>query len=47
MAWMDRVVDDGLLSSQNRSLIHSDPDPVALLASMAADDRSAAPKWDS
>lgn len=47
LAWMDRVVDDGLLSTQNRSLIHSDPDPVALLARMAADDRSATPKWDS
>jgi uncharacterized protein (TIGR00730 family) len=44
---MDRTVNDGLLSEQNRSMIHSATNPVAVLESILADDQSAEPKWDS
>lgn len=47
ISWMDRTVDDGLLSEQNRSMIHSGTNPVAVLESIIADDQSAEPKWDS
>ena len=44
---MDRVVDDGLLSTQNRGMVHADADPIRVLDMVMADDQSAAPKWDS
>ena len=47
LAWMDRVVDDGLLSEQNRGMVHADPDPVRVLDLVMTDDQSASPKWDS
>jgi uncharacterized protein (TIGR00730 family) len=47
LAWMDRVVDDGLLSDQNRGMVHADPDPVRVLDLVMNDDQSASPKWDS
>ena len=47
ISWMDRTVNDGLLSEQNRSMIHSATNPVAVLESILADDQSAEPKWDS
>ena len=47
LAWLDRVVDDGLLSADNRSLLHSAEDSGSLLDLFEADDRVASPKWDS
>jgi uncharacterized protein (TIGR00730 family) len=47
ISWMDRTVNDGLLSEQNRSMIHSATNPGAVLESILADDQSAEPKWDS
>ncbi len=47
LAWLDRVVDDGLLSADNRSLLHSAEDSGSLLDLFEADDRIASPKWDS
>jgi uncharacterized protein (TIGR00730 family) len=46
LAWMDRVVDDGLLSIDNRALIHRAVTPAELLDALEADDRPATPKWD-
>lgn len=45
-AWFDRVVNDGLLSAQNRGLLYRAENPAALLDSFAKDTESAAPKWD-
>lgn len=45
--WLDRVAHDGLISENNRSLLHSATTPAALLDAFIADDRSATPKWDS
>lgn len=47
LAWLDRVVDDGLMSAQNRSLLHRAETAGELLDLFAADDGGAAPKWDS
>lgn len=47
LSWLDRVVNDGLLSPSNRDLLHSEATPAALLDAFVADDRSAASKWDS
>ena len=47
LAWLDRVVDDGLMNAQNRALLHRDVTAAGLLDSMAADTGGAAPKWDS
>jgi len=47
LEWLDRVVDDGLLSADNRSLLHEANTPSELLDLLAADDRPASPKWDS
>lgn len=47
LSWLDRVVDDGLLNEENRSLLHSATTPSALLDLLAADDRPTTPKWDS
>lgn len=47
LAWLDRVVDDGLLSSENRAQIHEAETPGELLDLFLADDGGTAPKWDS
>lgn len=47
LQWMDRVVEDGLLSDQNRGMVHADADPVTVLDLVMRDDQSASPKWDS
>ena len=47
IAWLDRAVEDGLLSADNRSLLHSASVPGELLDLFAADSRPATPKWDS
>lgn len=46
LAWLDRVVDDGLLSADNRALIHEAQTAGGLLDLFAADTGTAAPKWD-
>ena len=45
--WLDRVAHDGLISENNRSLLHSATEPSELLDAFVADDRRAEPKWDS
>lgn len=45
--WLDRVAHDGLISENNRALLHSATTPAALLDAFAADDRLVEPKWDS
>lgn len=47
LQWLDRVVDDGLMSIDNRAMLHSATTPAALLDAFAVDDRIATPKWDS
>jgi uncharacterized protein (TIGR00730 family) len=47
LSWLDRAVDDGLLSPSNRDLLHSAASPAALLDAFVADDRAATPKWDN
>ena len=47
LTWLDRVVDDGLISPSNRDLLHSAATPSALLDAFESDDRSAEPKWDN
>ena len=47
LQWMDRVVEDGLLSNQNRGMVHADADPLTVLDLVMRDDQSASPKWDS
>jgi len=47
LRWLDRVVDDGLLSEQNRSLLHRAESPSDLLEAFIADDFVTTPKWDS
>ena len=47
LAWLDRVVEDGLLSADNRALLHRGDTPAELLDQMAADPGGASPKWDS
>lgn len=46
LLWLERVVDDGLLSADNRSLLHSAASSSELLNLLAADDRPTSPKWD-
>ena len=46
LAWMDRAVADGLLSSANRSLVQTASTPSGLLDRLAADDGFTSPKWD-
>ncbi len=46
LTWMDRVVADGLLSPENRSLVIDARTPGELLDRLAADDRPTTPKWD-
>ena len=47
LAWLDRVVDDGLLSADNRALVLQAERPRELLDLFASDNHIAAPKWDS
>jgi len=47
LAWLDRVVDDGLLSADNRSMLHSAATPGELLDAFSSDNRPTHPKWDS
>ena len=47
LSWLDRVVTDGLLSADNRGLLHSADTSAALLDLFASDDQTASPKWDS
>lgn len=47
LSWLDRVADDGLLSADNRAMLHSATTPTALLDAFANDERSVQPKWDS
>lgn len=47
LAWLDRVVDDGLLNQDNRAIIHQAETPSELLNAFAADERPSAPKWDA
>ena len=47
LKWLDRTVDDGLLSADNRSLLHSAPTSGELLDTLEGDAREATPKWDS
>ncbi len=47
LLWLDRVVEDGLLSAQNRSLLHRASTPAALLDAFAADEFVTTPKWDT
>jgi uncharacterized protein (TIGR00730 family) len=47
LAWLDRVVDDGLLSADNRSMLHSAATPGELLDAFSSDNRPTRPKWDS
>lgn len=47
LAWLDRVVSDGLLSADNRAMLHQADTPSALLDAFAADERATTPKWDS
>lgn len=45
--WLDRVESDGLLSADNRAMLHSASTPKALLDSFAADTKVVRPKWDT
>lgn len=45
--WLDRVRDDGLLSENNRALLHSAETPAELLDALANDEHVLRPKWDS
>ncbi len=45
--WLDRVENDGLLSADNRAMLHSATTPKALLDSFAADSKVVRPKWDA
>ena len=45
-AWFDRAVADGLLSENNRNLVHAAPGSAALLDLLATDSRSPNEKWD-
>ena len=46
LAWMDRMVEDGLLSIDNRALIHSASTPGDLIDALEHDNRLPDPKWD-
>jgi len=47
LSWLDRVAVDGLISDNNRALLHDAATPVALIELLASDTKVAAPKWDS
>jgi uncharacterized protein (TIGR00730 family) len=47
LSWLDRVVDDGLLSASNRDLLHSAATPSALLDAFEIDEQTAEPKWNN
>jgi len=46
LTFLDRVVADGLMSRENRTLVIDAATPGELLDHLAADDRPATPKWD-
>jgi len=45
--WLDRVANDGLLSADNRAMLHSATTPAALLDAFEDDSKVVRPKWDS
>lgn len=45
--WLDRVESDGLLSADNRAMLHSATTPAGLLDAFESDTRVIQPKWDS
>ena len=45
LAWMDRAVEDGLLTEANRALVHVADTPRELLDHFSTDDGSTSPKW--
>ncbi len=45
--WLDRVATDGLLSADNRAMLHSATSPAALLDAFENDSKVVRPKWDS
>ena len=46
LAWFDRVVEDGLLSENNRGLVHRAGSPAELLDLLSTSSACAEPKWD-
>lgn len=47
LGWFDRVVSDGLMSENSRSLLHTAATPEALLDLFKGDQLMAESKWDS
>ena len=46
LTWFDRAVTDGLLNANNRQMVHSSPNPSALVDALVADESKPAEKWD-
>lgn len=47
LEWLDRVATDGLLSADNRSMLHSATTPASLLDAFENDSKVVRPKWES